>query len=256
MTPARRAALIAQWLREEQAPFTGWDYAHLAGRMVEDELPWSYVERAGVLLERARSALDLGTGGGERLLELQRHWPARLVVTEDYPPNIRLAGERLGRLGVDVVCAAAEDHTPLPFVDAAFDAVLNRHSAFNAAEVARVLAPGGVFLTQQVHGRWAEDLLAYFGWTPPFPNATPAQYVPRLSAAGLAVTDVRESRGALTFRDVAAVVYYLKTVPWEAPDFRVATHLDGLLRLQARLDGGRPLSFAGWKYLLEAHKAQ
>lgn len=38
----------------------------------------------------------------------------------------------------------------------------NRNSAFNPNEVARILTPGGTFLTQQVYGLWAEDLLAAF----------------------------------------------------------------------------------------------
>ena len=66
-----------------------------------------------------------------------------------------------------------------------FDLVLNRHSAFNWSEVARVLALSGTFLTQQVHGRWAEDLLAEFGPAPQWPGATPGKYVPRLQVPGL-----------------------------------------------------------------------
>jgi len=35
----------------------------------------------------------------------------------------------------------------LPFRDGAFALVIDRHEAFNAREVARVLAPDGVFIT-------------------------------------------------------------------------------------------------------------
>jgi len=43
-----------------------------------------------------------GLGGGERLLELRKRWPQNVVVTEDYAPNVRLAEERPGPLGVKV----------------------------------------------------------------------------------------------------------------------------------------------------------
>jgi hypothetical protein len=90
-----RNELIESWKREEQEPFTGWDFSHLAGRMLEDQAPWSYSTRAAELIHKSLSLLDMGAGGGERLLKLKEHWPARVVVTEDYPPNFKLATERL-----------------------------------------------------------------------------------------------------------------------------------------------------------------
>ncbi len=79
--------------------------------------------------------------------------------------------------------------------------------------------PGGTFLTQQVHGLWAQDLLAVFGVRPQWPDATPAYYLPRLKRAGLQIERVEEWQGRLIFTDVGAIVYYLKAVPWNVPDF-------------------------------------
>lgn len=144
---------IALWQQEEQAPFVGWDFSYLQGRMMEEQPPWSYETRTAEVLQGAVSALDMGTGGGERLLKLREHWPVKVVVTEDYPPNVRLARERLSPLGVRVEDVALTRDGALPFADAEFDVVLNRQSGFNPAEVARVLMPGGTFLMQQVDGR-------------------------------------------------------------------------------------------------------
>ena len=146
---------VETWYREEQQPFTGWDFSYLSGRMAEERPPWSYADRAAALLDRATAALDVGTGGGERFLALRDHWPTRVTETEEYPPNLALVRERLEPLGVRVVDACLTDVDPLPFASGEFDLVLNRHSAFNSAEVGRVLAAGGTFLTRQVHGRWA-----------------------------------------------------------------------------------------------------
>ncbi len=145
--------LIDQWTREEQQPFAGWDFSYLKGRITEDPLPWSYAARAAELMHLATAMVDLDTGGGEWLLELRDDWPPHVVATEGYPPNFKLATERLAPLGVLVSPVELRDDDPLPFADRAFDLVLNRHAAFNPAEVARILAPGGTFLTQQVHGR-------------------------------------------------------------------------------------------------------
>jgi SAM-dependent methyltransferase len=246
--------LLESWLREEQALFSGWDFAHLDGRMLEDQAPWSYSTRAAELMQSVAALVDLGTGGGERLLKLQANWPEKVVVTEDYPPNVRLATERLAPLGVQVVDVPLTDFDPLPFADGEFDLVLNRHAGFNAREVARILAPGGAFLTQQVHGLWAYDLIAAFDVHPQWPDSTLDKYIPQLVAAGMTITDTRDWTGQLAFTDVGAIVYYLKAVPWLVPGFTVRTHLHYLQELQGRLDRGGSLSFTAKKYLIEAHK--
>ncbi|MBZ0293991.1 MAG: class I SAM-dependent methyltransferase [Anaerolineae bacterium] len=245
---------LAQWLEEEQKPFAGWDFSYLHGRMFEEKPPWSYIDRAATLMQQAASVLDIDTGGGEKLLSLREHWPAQVVATEGYPPNIELAAERLQPLGVSVIPLESSESIQMPFADSAFELVLNRHGAFNPAECARVLAPGGTFLTKQVHGLWAQDLLAIFGATPPWPDATPARYVPWLERCGLTLVDVQDWQGELRFTDVAAIVYYLKAVPWLVPNFSVNTHQAQLLGLQARLDAGESLAFEARTYLIEARK--
>ena len=246
--------LIDGWLREEQQPFTGWDFSYLDGRMLVEREPWSYLDRAAGLMEQSASVVDLDTGGGEKLLALRDHWPARVVATEDFAPNYELASGRLSPLGATVVRTAVSDTAAMPFADGEFDLVLNRHAAFNARAVARILASGGSFLTQQVHGMWAWDLLAAFDVEPQWPDATPTKYVPLLEAAGLSVASVEEWEGSLSFTDVGAIVYYLKATPWEVPGFTVKTHLHHLLALQQRLDAGEDLAFHAALYLMEATK--
>lgn len=246
--------LIASWKLEEQAPFAGWDFSYLDGRMHEDQAPWSYMTRAKELMQPATAVLDLDTGGGERLLTMREAWPAKVVATESYPPNFKLARERLEPLGVTVLDVENNETKPLPFADAEFDLVLDRHAAINVDEVARMLRPGGTFLTQQVHGMWAHDLLAAFGATPQWPNATPARYLPWLERVGMDIVMHEDWEGALAFTDVGALVYYLKAVPWLVPGFTVATHKDYLLALQQRLETDGKLVFAAKKYIIEARK--
>jgi SAM-dependent methyltransferase len=246
--------LIDNWKHEERAPFSGWDFSHLDGRMIEEQAPWSYSTRAADLMRQASSVIDLGTGGGERLLKLRPYWPKKVAATEDYPPNVRLATERLSPFGAHVVDVPLTDTGPMPFADGEFDLVLNRHAGFNAGEVARILAAGGSFLTQQIHGLWAYDLLAVFGARPQWPQSTLEKYVPQLKAAGLTIADTREWTGRLSFTDVGAIVYYLKAVPWLVPGFSVEKHARQLLALQRRLDSGESLAFVARKYLIEARK--
>jgi SAM-dependent methyltransferase len=165
-----------------------------------------------------------------------------------------LVTERLVPLGVKVFQVHVSDFDPMPFLDGEFDLVLNRHAPFNASEVARILSPGGTFLTQQVHGLWAHDLLAAFDAKPQWPEATLDKYVPRLKEASLQLIDTQDWSGRLMFTDVGAIVYYLKAVPWSVPGFSVKTHLSYLLKLQEQLENQEPLSFVARKYLIEARK--
>jgi len=199
--------LVETWKREEQQRFSGWDFSHVDGRMIEEQAPWSYSSRAAELMRRASSVIDLGTGGGERFLKLQETWPKKAVATEDHPPNFRLATERLSPFGARVADVRLTDDDLMPFANGEFDLVLNRHSGFNAKEVARILSPGGTFLTQQVHGLWAYDLIAVFDAKPQWPDSTLDKYVPQLEAAGLTIANTQAWSGRLSFTDVGAIVY-------------------------------------------------
>ena len=247
--------LIEIWKSEERRPFTGWDFSYLDGRMLEDQAPWSYSNRASELMRHASSVIDMDTGGGERFLKMREYWPQKVVATEEYPPNYKLVTERLKPLGVEVFDVRLTEEGPMPFNDNEFDLVLNRHAAFNSAEVTRILAPGGTFLTQQVHGQWAYDLRLVFNAKALWPDASLERYVPRLKAAGLKIIDTRDFTGKLEFTDVGAIVYYLKAVPWMVPGFSVATHLEHLFDLQRRLESGAGLVFTLRKYLIEARKS-
>jgi SAM-dependent methyltransferase len=249
-----REDLIAQWKAEEAQPFEGWDFSYLAGRMFEESPPWDYMTRAAQRMDAAQTVLDMGTGGGERLLSLREHWPARVVATEEYPPNVTLARERLALHGADVVDTRLTRTDPMPFEDGEFDLVLNRHSAFNSEEVARILSVGGVFLTKQVHGMWGHDLMAEFGAKPQWPDSTGSLYVPMLESAGLQVVAYEEWEGRFGFTDIGALVYYLKAVPWMVPDFSVDRYADDLIRLHDRLAAEGRLAFWAGTYLIEAHK--
>lgn len=249
-----RDTLIAAWEREETEPFAGWDFSHLAGRWMLEEPPWSYADRVRALMHGAKSLLDLGTGGGERLLEMRADWPPTVAATEGYPPNLALAAQRLAPYGVEVQEADSNERQILPYDDGSFDLVISRHSAFGGAEVMRVLAPGGVFFTQQVHGRSGEDLQARFGAVPEWPYATMEYFAGKLTAAGLDLAESKEWSGKMVFADVGAIVYYLKATPWIVPDFSVATHLDALLGLQEEVEAGKQLAFGRRLHILKARK--
>ncbi len=241
-------------LVEEAArrPTSGWDFRFLDGRMTEDPLPWSYEERAGQLVRATRApVLDLGTGGGELLSSLAPLPPGSRA-TEGWPPNVPVARRRLAALAVDVVEPGPDGSLPLP--SGAFGAVLDRHEAYDPAEVGRVLAPGGVFVTQQVGSDDGRELSALLEGPPPDRDAhwNLDAAVAGLEGAGLAVTRARQARTLRRFHDVGALVSYLRMVPWQVPGFDAPTHRGPLLRLHRNMARGRPLTCTVHRFLVEA----
>ena len=142
----------------------------------------------------------------------------------------------------------------LPFEDESFELVIDRHSGFDIAEVERVLAPGGTFLTQQVDGTNLADLSAAFDCEQPWTWFTLEWVLDRLAETSLVVEQAQAWSGRTRFHSVGALVYYLKAVPWTVEGFSVETHLEHLLALQDRLERGEGLVFEARKYLVEARK--
>jgi SAM-dependent methyltransferase len=252
---ANSQLLLSTWLLAEQQPFSGWDFSYLKDKMIEDRPPWSYEALVRQIMPHAAAALDLGTGGGEKLLEFCDVFPPRLAVTESYPPNLLLARRRLAAYGTDVRFANADLAGILPFDDAEFDLVINRHSGYNVGEIERVLKPGGVFLTQQVDGKSTLDLFEAFDSQPHWPWYNLAFALQRLGeTTHLAVEMSQEWSGRMIFTDVASLVYYLKAIPWVVDDFSVETHLPYLVRLQERLEHEGQLVFQEKLLVLRARK--
>jgi SAM-dependent methyltransferase len=225
------------------APVAGWDFAWASGRITTvTPLPWDFTELAASALRSATTAVDMGTGGGE-FLDTFPDLPARMVATESWPPNVRVAAERLGRRSVPVVhCEGAANNAHqsgdgagrLPFKDAAFGLVLNRHEAFVAAEVARVLASDGLFLTQQATSA-PDQLHALLGLDPPARAAFDLDLLAgQVVRAGLTVENAEAAREVVRFADVGALAFYLRMIPWAVPGFDVAAHRSALESVAGR----------------------
>jgi SAM-dependent methyltransferase len=249
----------------EAQPFTGWDFSWLDDRLTETPTHWDYT---ALVAERARVSpdlLDMGTGGGEWLSSLPDR-PPLCVATEGWPPNVSVAAARLRPLGAYVVQdegavdnsqqASTDPRGRLPFKIGGFHLVVNRHEAFNPAEVARILAPGGWFVTQQVgEERW-HDVHRLLGLPQPA-VVDPwrlSMAVRQVQAAGLLITRGAETVLIQSFADVAALVWYLRAIPWEVPGFTAQAHRDRLVELQAQIDRDGPLEVRQPRFWLEARK--
>ena len=183
--------------------------------------------------------------------------PSTLVATESWPANVEVARRNLAALGARVV-EMADEFDDLPFGDASFDLVVSRHPVgVRWDEVARVLKPGGTYISQDVgHGSVGE--LAEFMMgpqpEPDGPTRDPKWSVIDAEAAGLTVVDVREFRGGIEFYDIAAVVHFLRKVIWIVPEFAAEAYRDQLRALHEQIEAEGPFIATSVRFLFEARK--
>jgi SAM-dependent methyltransferase len=143
---------------------------------------------------------------------------------------------------------------PLPFAGNTFDLVLNRHGAFAAAEIYRILQEKGTFLTQQVDGGNLIELLDHFEVKPKWPDHMFKNVRQRMQDVGFHIDQGEEWKGKARFLDVGAVVYFLKAIPWIVDSFSVDSHLEYLRRLQEKLEREGKLEFTYARFLISARK--
>jgi len=248
--------LIAFWREEENAAHIhGWDFSHIDGRYTEEtDLPWNYRNTILHYLKPTMKILDVDTGGGEFLLSLG-HPCANVSATEAYPPNVQLCKQTLLPMGIDF--RAADGGNALPFEDATFDIVLNRHGDFNEHETYRVLKPGGIFITEQVGAENDRELVALL-----LPDATelpfPEQYLhiasEKLKAKGFEIIEEQECFRPIQFFDVGALVWFAHIIEWEFPDFSVDKCSERLINAQKLLNTNGCIEGQIHRFFLVARK--
>ena len=225
-------------ISEAEAHFSGWDFSYIDGRQAQAPLRWSYVSECLLRVRKARAVLDMDTGGGE-IFSRFAPFPSKALATETYLPNVRIARERLEPLGVKVVALEEEEQKELPFDEEYFDLVLNRHGYYWPKEVRRVIQPGGTFITQQVGN--CNDIGIRQLLSAPDPHPIDgwddlAKAVSDLEPFGFEINKAIEDSYTQRFYDIGAIVYQLKAVPWQIPDFSVEVYFDRLLDIHHRIE--------------------
>lgn len=247
--------LKAIWKKQEnEAHIRGWDFSHIHGRYKEEhDLPWNYESIVRHYLNNGTELLDYDTGGGEFLLSLG-HPYSKTAATEGYPPNVNLCREILLPLGIHFKeCNNASD---IPFDDASFNLIINRHGEFDAPELHRLLKNDGIFVTQQVGGENDRDLVEMVlpGTEKPFPHLNLKEQRKVFEEAGFQILQAEEAFRPITFYDVGAFVWFARIIEWEFPDFSVDRCFENLLKMHRIIEDHGKITGTIHRYLIVAKK--
>lgn len=240
-----------QWLQEEKTPISGWDFSCLGDRVIYESTPWDYSSIAKEYLLKVTTVLEMATGGGELFSKLAP-FPNNTIAIEGYSPNYLLAKNKLEPLGVKVL--EMKGSGILDFEDNSFDLILNSKGGFNYSEIARVLKPNGYFVTQQISADNWSDLRQEFNAPIKWPDRLPNLVAKELEKSGMVIERMDSWKGKVIFKDVGALVFMLKAVPWTVADFSVVKHRQVLEKLKKDIDKNGRLTFSESKYLIIAKK--
>ncbi|MFZ3577284.1 class I SAM-dependent methyltransferase [Virgibacillus sp. DJP39] len=245
--------LFSSYLEAIDQRFEGWDFSYISetGRMGSELLSWSYGSMVKSLMHSAKSMLDMGTGGGE-FLSMLRPFPDKVCATEAYEPNIRIARNRLEPLGVGVF--PIKDDTNLPFEKNQFDFIVNKHAAYSPNEVRRIVREDGIFLTQQVGGSNCSDINKYLGTTinEDFLNWNMEVAETELKNHFFEFLYGKEEFPVQRFYDIGALVYYLKAIPWQVPDFSINRYEKELYQIHQLIQSSGYFEVKQHRFIIKA----
>jgi protein-L-isoaspartate O-methyltransferase len=242
---------------EYEHPFSGWDFSYINGRFVEFPLTWSYSSKILPLIRTSESLLDMGTGGGELLANLAP-LPKHTCATEGYEPNFSLAKNKLEPLGVEVFYLK-DEKTCLPFKNEEFNLIINRHEYYNPNEVYRNLNSKGIFITQQVGDNNNSTLRLLLCGSQVSKNEGKwnLEYAANeLKTAGFEILEGKQDTTLTRIFDVGALVYYLKAIPFDFPDFTVKKYYKKLVEIHEIINknGYLDLDLNNHRFLIKAKK--
>jgi SAM-dependent methyltransferase len=238
----------------EHVPILGWDFTWLKGRAVEERPSWRYFELVAERAAAVESLLELQVGAGTMISALPTV-PALAVGTEGYGPNVPAAARALDSRQAHLVWTD-DERNGLPFRDETFELVASRHPISTPwQEIARVLRPGGSYLSQQVGPHSVRDLTEYLMGPQPTDSLRDPEVLRRSAEhAGLIVKDLRQERPRTSFFDVGAVVYFLRLVVWIVPGFTVEAYRDRLRTLHDKIEREGGFHTTASRILIDARR--
>ena len=213
--------------------------------------PWDYVAVVKSHLRPTDSVIDIGTGGGERLLEFSSD--ARLLVGVDPDSEMIRHAERHSA-SADATNVHFHVGTGRPETNGPFDVVINRHAPFEPEAIHELLPVGGKFITQQVGERnMANVKTAFHVTTPREPVIRPDVF----TKAGFTVLQFDEYDLDYVIHDIDSLIFWLQALDIAHSDFtgfdpeRDTPAINDLLSTSLGADG---LITNEHRYLLVAKK--
>jgi hypothetical protein len=149
------------------------------------------------------------------------------------------------------------DDEVLPFADASFDLVINRHAGLDPGDIGRILRSSGSFYTEQISSAHWGELQVFFPRTTAGKGNNYFSYLVGLRSAGLDIVEARAYSTLAAFKSLGDFVFMLCITPWTIPDFDpLDADLEALLQLERTLSTPDGLVLSPRSFLDRSAKAR
>jgi SAM-dependent methyltransferase len=138
-----------------------WDFSAI--RMTEESLTdWNMTEKIRQYATNHSRILDLGTGGGEKVLQ---YFPdvAEILGTDFSEAMIKTANLNLRKSGKKNVSFRVMNNLAMDTPDEYFDVVTARHTCIDPVQIYKTLKPGGTLIVRGVDQLDCWELKLLFG---------------------------------------------------------------------------------------------
>lgn len=196
----------------------GWNFSRL-NCYVEGK-SWDFYEEVRKKCSKTDKVLDIGCGGGERVLQLADD-VLLLVGIDRSAGMVTTANRNLSESVMTNVKFLQMEADRLVFPNGFFHLISCRQAPSDAVEAARVLNDGGVFITQQVSEHDKLNLKEAFGRGQCLEvrdGTMKERYIHELETAGFQVLQVREYNASEYYGSIEDLIFLLKYTPI-IPDF-------------------------------------
>jgi len=202
---------------EKAGSVVGWDFSKIDRRKKVVGRKWDFLEIVKGFVTDKAVLLDIGTGGGEKLLEVSR-LAGKAYGIDHQQSMIDTAKRNLAETKMRNVEFKLADAKNLPFPEKYFDIVMCRHAPFYAEQVYRVLKPKGIFITQQVYAeKDAINIKMVFGRGQGFGREREAnpirRYVRELKAVGFEILRKDTYNVTEYYAGMADLIFLLRNTP-------------------------------------------
>lgn len=138
-----------------------WDFSQIN---CEEEVltSWNYYEKIKEYTNENSLCLDLGTGGGEAVLN---HYPdVRMIIATDFSKEMIVTAKNNAKKHPEKkVKFLVMDNLKMTFPEGLFDLISARHTVIDAKAIYKCLAPDGVLVIEGVDQKDCWDLKTLFG---------------------------------------------------------------------------------------------
>jgi len=233
----------------------GWDFSQI--KFSSEGPRINYCRVVESYLDRNQKLLDIGTGGGEKFLKFAPKVKKAIGIDVD-PKMVETARENLRKSGLSNVKFEVCDSEKLRFGGQEFDVVIDRQAPFNPKEVARVLKPGGVFITQQVSEGDKLNFKEIFrrGDSYGIKSGTlKNRYLRELREAGMKIIEEKTANTIEYYRSMDDVIFLLANTPI-VPDFDFEREQDKLKQIEERFKTKKGIRTNAERFLIVAKKPE